>query len=106
MPAPPGPMSCLSWNCRGLGNQQTVNELVTLVGKKDPKMVFLMETKSNSEVIEKVRKKIQFAHKFVVPRPNQDGGLALLWKEEIKVDVQTSSDNHIDVVVDEGMDDA
>ena len=31
--------------------------------------------------------------------------MALLWKEEIKVDVQTSSDNHIDVVVDKGMDD-
>ena len=69
-------------------------------------MVFLMETKSNSEVIEQVRRKIQFANKFVVPRPNQGGGLALLWKEEIKVDVQISSDNHIDVVVDQGMDDA
>ena len=65
-----------------------------------------METKSNSEVIEKVHRKIQFAHKFVVARPNQGGGLALLWKEEIKMDVQTSSDNHIDAVVDLGMDDA
>ena len=63
-------MSCLSWNCRRLGNPQTVDELVTLVGKKDPNVVFLIETKSNDEVIEKVRRKIQFAHKFVVPRPN------------------------------------
>ena len=47
-------MSCLSWNCRGLGNPQTVDELVTLVGKKDPNVVFLMETKSNVEAIEKV----------------------------------------------------
>ena len=106
MPAPPGPMSCLSWNCRGLGNPQTVDELVTLVGKKDPTVVFLMETKANVEVIEKVRRKIQFAHKFVVPRPNQGGGLALLWKEDFQLDVQTSSDNHIDAVVNQGMDDA
>ena len=63
-------MSCLSWNCRGLGNPQTVDELVTLVGKKDPTVVFLMETKANVEVIEKVRRKIQFAHKFIVPQPN------------------------------------
>ena len=65
-----------------------------------------METKSNSEVIEKVHRKIQFAHKFVVAHLNQGGELALLWKEEIKMDVHTSSDNHIDAVVDLGMDDA
>ena len=68
--------------------------------------MFLLETKSNDEVIEKVRRKIQFAHKFVVPRPNKGGGLALLWKEDIQLDVQTSSNNHIDAVVDQGMDDA
>ena len=38
-------MSCLSWNCRGLGNPQTKAELADLVGKKDPTFVFLMETK-------------------------------------------------------------
>ena len=57
-------------------------------------------------MIKKVCRKIQFAHMFVVPRPNQGGGLALLWKEDIVVDVQTASDSHIDVVVDQGMDDA
>ena len=92
-------MSCLSWNCRVLGNPQTIDKLVTVVVKKDPTVVFLMETKSNNEGIEKVRRKIQFAHKFVVPHPNQGGGLALLWKEDIQLDVQSSSDNHIDAVV-------
>ena len=43
---------------------------------------------------------------FVVPHPNQGGGLALLWKEDIVVDVQTALDSHIDAVVDQGMDDA
>ena len=46
-------MSCLSWNCRGLGNPQTVDELVTLVGKKDPNVVFLMETKSMLKLLRK-----------------------------------------------------
>ena len=32
--------------------------------------------------------------------------MALLWKEYFQLDVQTSSDNHIDAVVDQGMDDA
>ena len=105
-PTPPDLMSCISWNCRGLGNPQTVNKLVTLVSKKDPKMVFLMETKANREVIGKVRRKIQFTHMFLVPRLNQGGRLALLWKEDIMVEVQTSSDSHIDVIVNQGMNDA
>ena len=37
-------MSCLSWNCRGLRNPQTEDELIAPVSKQDPKIVFLMET--------------------------------------------------------------
>ena len=53
-------MSCLSWNYRGLGNPQTEAELADLVGKKDPKMVFLMETKVDKEVIERISHKLQY----------------------------------------------
>ena len=99
-------MSCLSWNCRGLGNPQTEAELANLVSKKDPKMVFLMETKVDTDVIEKISRKIQYKNYFVVPRHNRGGGLALLWKEDFAMKVLTSSDTHIDGVVDQGMDDA
>ena len=50
-------MSCLSWNCRGLGNPQTVDELVTLVGKKDPNVGFLMETKSMLKLLRRFAEK-------------------------------------------------
>ena len=54
-------MSCLSWNCRGLGNPQTEAELAGLVGTKDPKMVFLMETKVDMDVIERIKsRKMQY----------------------------------------------
>ena len=99
-------MSCLSWNCRGLGNPQTEAELADLIGKKDPKMVFLMETKVDMDVIEKISHKMQYKNYFVVPRHNRGGGLALLWKETFAMKVLTSSNNHIDGVVDQGMDDA
>jgi len=46
-------MSYLSWNCRGLGNPQTEDELVALVNNKDPKLAFLMETKAKKKVLEK-----------------------------------------------------
>ena len=61
-------MSCLSWNYHGLGNPQTEGELVDLVNKKDPKMIFLMETKVDKEVIERICRRLQYSNSFVVPR--------------------------------------
>ena len=98
-------MSCLSWNCCGLGNPQTEAILVDLVGKKDLNMVFLMETKVDKEVIVRISHKMQYTNYFVVPHHNGGRGLALLWKDDFVMNVLTSSDNHIDGVVDQGMND-
>ena len=106
MPTPLATMSCLSWSCCGLGNPQTEAELAALVSSKDPKLIFLMEMKVDREVIERISRKMQYNKHFVVPRHNRGGGLALLWKDDFLLDVLTSSDNHIDGVVDQGMDDA
>ena len=40
----PEAMSLLFWNCRGLGNPRTENELVRLIQAKDPSVVFRAET--------------------------------------------------------------
>ena len=37
-------MSLLCWNCRGLGNRQTIQELDDLVRAQDSTVVFLAET--------------------------------------------------------------
>lgn len=37
-------MSCLVWNCSGLGNLHTEKELGILVGAKDLSVVFIAET--------------------------------------------------------------
>ena len=92
-------MSCLSWNCRGLGNPQTEDELVALVTAKDPKLVFLMETKTEKYILERVGRRIQFTNLFVVPRVNTGGGLTLFWKSDLDVAVQTFFANHIDAIV-------
>ena len=92
-------MSCLSWNYCGLGNPQTEDELVALVGNKDPKLVFLMETKVEKVVLERVGRKIQKSNIFVVPRHNIGGGLALFWPIDTKVDIQSYSDHHIDAIL-------
>ena len=99
-------MSCLSWNCRGLGNPQTEDELVAKVSNKDPKMVFLMETKSEKSTIERIGRKTQLTNTFVVPRVNNGGSLALLWKTDFQVDVQSYYERHVDAFIDHGVDDA
>ena len=75
-------MSCLSWNCHGLGNPQIKDELVELIRNKDPKLVlfiYFMETK-----VEKVFfwKEWGGRHNLLIffffPCHNLGGGLALL----------------------------
>jgi len=98
-------MSCLSWNFRGLGNPQTKDELVALVSNNGPKLVFLMETKVEKVILDRIGKKIHFANIFVVPRYNRGGGLALFWLANMTVDIQSFSDKHIDTIIDHGVDD-
>ena len=69
-------------------------------------MVFLMETKVEKYVLEKVGRKIKYPNLFVVPHVNTRGGLALFWKCDFNVDVQSFSVNHIDAIINHGVDDA
>ena len=95
-------MSLLSWNCRGLGNLWTVKALEKAIKKEDPIIVFLMETKSSEEWMEKVKNECNMKQSWVVPSNGRSGGLALLWKDEIKIELLTFSLNHIDVLVSDG----
>ena len=76
--APLNPMSCLSWNYLGLGNPQIEDELVALVSNKGLKLVFLIETKVEKVILDRICRKIQFANLFVVPCHNQGGGCFVL----------------------------
>ncbi|XP_050290338.1 uncharacterized protein LOC126728582 [Quercus robur] len=94
-------MSAICWNCRGLGNPRTVGTLQKLVLEEDPTLVFLMETKFNVEEMVEIKRKLERSQGLVVPSVRRSGGLALLWKESLLVDVQTFSPRHIDVIVTE-----
>ena len=65
-----------------------------------------MKTKVDTNVIERICRKSQMRNSFVVPRLNRGGGLALLWRENLKLDVLTSLERHIDTIIDFRMDDA
>ena len=92
-------MSCIVWNCRGLGNPLTVQELADLVQAKAPTLVFLAETLVDEARLDFVKDRIHFDKKFFVQRINKGGGLVLYWKNDLKVDVISSSVNHIDAII-------
>jgi hypothetical protein len=98
-------MRILSLNCRGLGNQVTVNELHGLVKLEVPKIVFLMETRLLVRKLEFLRIKFGMRGCFGVDRKRFGGGLALFWDDSVTVHVQSYSLFHIDVSVfqDEGV---
>ena len=62
-----------------------------------------METKSNTDWMKNVQERSKLKHGFIVPSNSKSGRLALLWKEDTIVDVQTFTQTHIDAVVDGGV---
>ena len=49
---------------------------------------------------------LKFDHMFSVPQVNRGGGLVLFWKDSLNLRVETSSKNHIDRIVEEGIEGA
>ena len=73
-----------------------------MVNKEEPILVFLMETKLKKDWLELIKEKCRMKNCFVVPSIGNSGGLILLWKDDLRVDVQTFSQNHTDAWVDGG----
>jgi hypothetical protein len=62
-------------------------------------MVFLMETKLRREKMEVIHHKLGFPNLFVVDCVGKSGGLALLWGDEIVVEIQNYSLRHINGII-------
>ena len=99
-------MSCLAWNCCGLGNPCTVRELGDLIRAKDPFIVFLAKTWADEARLKELKRNLGFDNLHFVERISKEGGLALFWKNTVDLQVQTSSKNHIDAIVNKGVDGA
>ena len=89
-------MNLLSWNCRGLGNLQTVLVLHNLVKFEGPTVLFLMETKLDVCGMESIRVKLGFKFCFSISCLGRSGGLALLWNDPAQITIQNFSQNHVD----------
>ena len=55
-----------------------------------------MEMKSDLEWMGKVKEWCKFKHDLIVSSKGKSGGLAIFWREEVKLDIQTYSSSHID----------
>lgn len=91
-------MSCLIWNCRGLGVPLTVHVFKDLIRLLNPELIFLSETRSSITYMEELKANCN-RFGFVVDRVGLSGGLALLWRKDTDVTLLSYSRNHIDVEV-------
>ena len=88
-------MRLLRWNCQGFGNSWTVRNLHNIVRDQAPTVCFLMETGLDREGFMHHGRELAFLNKFIVKKPNSGGGLALVWKEEVRLEVINHTDNHV-----------
>ena len=95
-------MSLLVWNCRGLGNPRTEDQLAELVWAKDPAVMFLAETWTNKDRLVQVQRRIEFKNMIEVPRRNKAGGFVIFWKEDFDLSIENFSPNHIDSTINKG----
>ncbi|KAJ4827421.1 hypothetical protein Tsubulata_037290 [Turnera subulata] len=62
MPVPPIAMSCLGWNCRGLGNPRAVRRLRDFLRRENPDIVFLSETRKRYREMESLKWRLGYAN--------------------------------------------
>ncbi|KAL0409763.1 UNVERIFIED_CONTAM: putative mitochondrial protein [Sesamum radiatum] len=91
-------MIVLSWNCRGLGTSSTVRKLGEVLREHHPAVVFLSETKCGHHRFESVKQQLGLFG-VCVPAIGRSGGLALLWQQEVNIQLRLFSRFHIDVEV-------
>lgn len=92
-------MSCLGYNCRGLGNHLTVRELRNVVKREVPTLLFVMETKIGGKRVEKLANSLGFGGSFAVDSDGLSGGIGLFWRTDVVVELKSFNLNHIDVLV-------
>ena len=69
------------------------------MSSEDPILIFLMETKLVVAEFDSIKEGLKRSQGLVVSSIRRSGGLALLWKKELSVSVQSFSESHIDVII-------
>lgn len=94
--APPIIMSCLLWNCRGLGFPLTVQVLRDMICLLNPELV--AETRCTPGYVDSLKTQ-RNVFGLTVDIIGMSGGLALLWRKNVDVSLLSLSPHHIDFEV-------
>jgi hypothetical protein len=94
-------MSILCLNCRGCGRPEAVRDIRNIVDLHNPMVLFLSETKMGANRSQDLRWSLGFPNAFGVSSVGLSGGLLMLWKNEVLMDLKTYSKYHIDMWVTE-----
>ena len=70
-----------------------------LVREKAPEVLFMMETKRTVDEMKWIQNEIHFGAMLAVPCLGRRGGLAMLWKDEVDLNIQTYNQNNIDALI-------
>jgi hypothetical protein len=92
-------MSALIWNYQGLGHPGTVHELICLVQKYRPKLVFISKTRQDRECVRNLRWRLGLRKCFAANGEGKGGGIALFWDESMTIELKSFNGRHIDVLV-------
>ena len=60
-----------------------------------PTMCFLMETRLDRNRFDRHCRELQFPNKLIIKKPDIEGGLALIWKSDVVLDVINYTENHV-----------
>ena len=60
-----------------------------------PTVCFLMETRLDKDGFDNLYENLPFQNKIIVKHPNSEGGLAFLWKNEVRLEVINITVNHV-----------
>ena len=97
------PTMILGWNCQGICNASTVRALKAQIKGSKPNVVFLSEIKANETRMEEVKNSIGFSGKIVVDAKGKMGGLCLMWKWGVNVEVEKFNKNILVVKIKEAL---
>lgn len=83
-----------------MGNPKTIQRLKDLNKQCSPDVIFLSETKNPDDFVAKELKDLNLDEQFLFsPLTPASGGLALLWKKDVAVDILIDNQNYIDTYI-------
>ncbi|KAK2449721.1 hypothetical protein QL285_008883 [Trifolium repens] len=94
-------MKILSWNCRGVSNPSAIPNLRNIAHGHQPDILFLSETLSKAQTMERIRVTLKFNSCLLVDVEGRSGGLSVMWRDTINCRVMNYSRNFVNLIVKE-----